>query len=173
MTFESWSKQVPKEFTSDPLWRVEAYRLAMFAADIAWHDSTTLLSDRRTIGLADQLNRAAGGVPSDIAEGYSRQSHRDQARFYEYGLGSAREARNWSYQGRHVLGEIVVQHRLSLLTQIIRLLLTMIPNERALALREEAEPYHLPGDIVPTADVPFANPQSSAPLHAPRTTHHA
>ncbi|HWB52906.1 MAG TPA: hypothetical protein VG722_01895, partial [Tepidisphaeraceae bacterium] len=54
----------------------------------------------------------------------------ERARFYEYALGSAREARNWYYAGRHILSEPVATHRMETTTQIIRLLLTMIPNQR-------------------------------------------
>ncbi len=170
MTYHDWLAAVPRTFTADPVWNVEAYRLAMFAADLAWHDSTKLLSDKRTLGLSDQLNRSAGGVPSDIAEGYSRQSHKDQARFYEYALGSARESRNWIYQGRHILAERVTAHRLELFSQIIRLLLTMIPNERANALREESgESYSL--NALLQAAVPFS--EADGLTHAPRTTHQA
>ena len=40
-----------------------------------------------------------------------------------------------------MLGGTVAQHRLSLLTQIIRLLLTMIPQQRGRILREQPLPY--------------------------------
>lgn len=73
--------------------------------------------------------------------GYSRGTGKDRARFYEYGLGSARESRDWYYKGRHILGETVVQHRLQLLTKVIRLLLTMIPQQRGRLLREETTLY--------------------------------
>jgi four helix bundle protein len=141
MTYVDWAKSVPPEITGDAVWRVESYRLSLFAADLAWTDVSKLVQDRRTISLADQLYRSAGAVSSDIVEGYSRSSHKDQARFYEYALGSAREARNWYYEGRHVLGQLVCAHRLQLLTQVIRLLLTMIPNERALVLKDEPADY--------------------------------
>jgi four helix bundle protein len=141
MTYNEWIKTVPQAITGDPLWRMEAYRLALFAADLAWPDVTKLIQDKRTIGLADQLYRSVGGVSGDIAEGYSRQSGKDQARFYEYALGSAREGRNWYYEGRHILGEAVSTHRLKLLTEIIRLLLTMIPNERGYKMHEDPWPY--------------------------------
>ena len=137
----AWEKSVPDSITTDPLWRVEAYRLALFSADLGWHDVTKLMSDRRTRGLADQLYRALGGIGSQIGEGYSRGTGRDRARFYEYALGSARESRDWYYKARHVLGESVVAHRLNLLTQIARLLLVMIPDQRGQQMREEAAAY--------------------------------
>ncbi len=155
MNYNDWSKTVPQAITGDPLWKMEAYRLALFAADLAWPDVTKLIQDKRTIGLADQLYRSVGGVSSDIAEGYSRQSGKDQARFYEYALGSAREGRNWYYEGRHILGEAVSTHRMNLLTEIIRLLLTMIPTERGYKLQEDPVPYDsLPMDLFDNPPMP-------------------
>jgi len=98
MTYEEWLASVPPELTNDPLWRMEVYRLAIFAGDLAWHDVSRLVDDKRTVSLADQLYRAVGSVSANVAEGYSRRSGKDQARFYEYALGSAREARGWYYQ---------------------------------------------------------------------------
>jgi four helix bundle protein len=141
MTFNEWVESVPRELKEDPLWRMEVYRLSVFVVDLAWPDVTKLIKDRRTISLADQLYRAAGSVSANIAEGYGRQSGKDQARYYEYALGSAREARNWYYQSRHVLTEPVALHRIRLLTQIIRLLLTIIPSERGYKLQEEPVKY--------------------------------
>jgi four helix bundle protein len=141
MNLEDWIDTVPRAITGDPLWKIEAYRLALFAADLAWHDATKLMSDRRTIGLSDQLYRAVGSIGSNIAEGYSRGFRRDRARFYEYGLGSARESRDWYYKGRHILGQSVVTHRMDLLTQIIRLLLVMVPEQRGDYMKEEAAEY--------------------------------
>jgi four helix bundle protein len=131
MNYENWVKTVPGEITNDSLWKMEAYRLALFVADLGWYDVTKLASDRRTLDLAGQLYRALGSIEANISEGYSRGGGRDRARFYEYALGSARESRGWYYKGRHVSGEAVVQHRMHVLTHIIRLLLTMIPDQRS------------------------------------------
>ena len=111
MTFGEWMETVPQELKGDPLWRMEVYRLGLFAADLAWPDVTKLVQDKRTIGLADQLYRAAGSTSANIAEGYGRQSGKDQARYYEYALGSAREARDWYYKARHVLTNTVAMHQ--------------------------------------------------------------
>jgi len=166
---KEWVDKVPRVIRDDPVWRVEVYRLALFAGDLAWHDCTKLLSDKRTIGMADQLNRSAGAISGDITEGYSRRSGKDQARFYEYGLGSAREARDWYYKGRHVLGVEVTDHRMELLKRIIKSLLTIIPNERGYKMREDESPYS--ADLSHLLDNP---PMSDAEQpHAPRTTHHA
>jgi four helix bundle protein len=141
MTFEEWLASVPVEITDDALWRMEVYRLALFASDLAWHDVSRLVQDKRTISLSDQLYEAVGSISANIAEGYSRSSGKDEARFYEYSLGSAREARTWYFQGRHVLGATVTLHRIRLLTQIIRLLRTIMPAERRRKLAEERVTY--------------------------------
>jgi four helix bundle protein len=153
MNYEEWERTVPGEITADSLWKMEAYRLGLFAADVGWHDVTKLMQDRRTLGLSDQLYRSLGSVSANLAEGYSRGTGKDRARFHEHALGSARESRDWYYKGRHVLGEAVAQHRLSLLTQIIRLLLTMIPQQRGRILREQPLPYQPnPGHSEPAVD---------------------
>jgi four helix bundle protein len=141
MNYAEWEKVVPAEVTEDSLWKMKAYRLGLFAADIAWHDATKLMGDRRTMRHADQLFSAVGSISANIAEGYSRGTGRDRARFYEYALGSAREARTWYYQCRHTLGETLVAHRLGFLTEIARLLLTMVPNQRGNVLRETGPEY--------------------------------
>src|SRR6266436_659514 len=128
MKYPDWLKTVPVEIREDPLWNIEAYRLALFTADLAWHDITKLFRDGRTLKLAGQLFEAVGSVGANISEGYSRGHQKDRARFYEYALGSARESRTWYFDGRFVLGESVAHHRIQLHTQIIRLLLKMMPS---------------------------------------------
>jgi four helix bundle protein len=141
MTYAEWEETVPISIRDDSVWNSKAYRLALFLSDLAWRDSTKLLTDKRTISLADQLLRSAGGISANIEEGYSRGTGRDRARFYEYGLGSARESRGWYYKGRRILGEEVSAHRISLLTEIIKLLITMIPDQRGQVLRETTVHY--------------------------------
>ena len=140
-SYEGWLESVPAVLKEDSLWKMEAYRLALFAADIGWFDVTKLMRDRRTLGLANQLYEALGSMGANLSEGYSRGTGRDRARFYEYALGSARESRTWYYGGRHVLGESVVAHRLRLLTKIIRLVLKMVPQQRGSAIREQEVVY--------------------------------
>ena len=132
---------------------MEAYRLGLFIADVGWHDVTKLMRDKRTLDSSDQLYRALGSISANLAEGYSRGTGKDRARFHKYALGSARESRDWYYKGRHVVGEAVTRHRLSLLTQIIRLLLTMIPQQRGRVLREQGISYQTDSDgLEPTVD---------------------
>lgn len=141
MDYVDWERSVPSAITSDSLWKMQAYRRALYAADIGWHDVTRLVRDRRTTSLADQLYRALGSVSANLAEGYSRGTGKDRARFYEYALGSARESRDWYYRARHVLGETATIERLRVLSEIVRLLLVMVPHQQASAVREDTAVY--------------------------------
>ena len=143
MQYQEWEALVPESVKADVLWKVTVYRLALLLADLGWHDTTRLVQDRRTVALADQLYRAVGSISANIAEGYSRGTSKDRARFYEYALGSARESRDWYYKARYILTEQITQHRFQLLTDIIRLLLTMIPQQRNHTLRERELTYEL------------------------------
>jgi four helix bundle protein len=153
MTYEEWEMKVPEVIREDSLWKMAAYRLSLFLADLAWHDVTKLVQDRRTIGLSGQLYEALCSVSANIAEGYSRGTSKDRARFYEYALGSARESRDWYFKSRHILGENVVQHRRQLLTETIRLLLTMVPQQRNHHLREEGLLYQTASDTSQSKDL--------------------
>lgn len=141
MTYDEWLADVPQEIQQDALWQTTVYRQALFSGDLAWADATKLAQDRRTLAIADQLYRAVGGVSTTIAEGYGRISGKDQARYYEYALGSAREARDWYFKGRYILGPEVVDHRLKLLAQIIRQLIMMVPKYRGRRIAEVTETY--------------------------------
>ena len=77
MNYENWLRSVPATITDDTLWKVEVYRLSLFAADPGWH----------------------------------------------------------------VLGEAVTAHLMSLLTQVIRLFLTMVPDQRGSLLHQDGLPY--------------------------------
>lgn len=148
----TWSAMVPEAITADPLWRMKVYRLALFLGDLAWHDATKLVSDRRTVSLANQLFKSVGSIGANIAEGYSRRSGKDRTRFYEYALGSARESRHWYYVGRYVLSDEVTEHRIKLLAEIARLLLAIIPKERIHNLAEEHAGYETDQPIL--MDIP-------------------
>lgn len=145
MDYEAWVSRVPDEITQDTLWRAKAYRLALFIADLGWEDVGNLQKDKRMKVLADQLFRSLGSISANIAEGYSRGTGRDRARFYEYALGSARESRDWYYKARHVLGEELTQSRIELLVEIIKLLLAMVPDQRRSGIREIDHTYDSDG----------------------------
>jgi four helix bundle protein len=141
MNYTEWERGVPADIKGDGLWKMEVYRLALFMSDLSWIDVTRLVQDRRTVKLSDQLYSAVGSIGANVAEGHGRSSGKDRVRFYEYALGSGREGRDWYDKGRHVLGDAVAAHRMHLLTQIVRLLLTMIPDQRHISLKDEPVPY--------------------------------
>ncbi|HNB53098.1 MAG TPA: four helix bundle protein [Anaerolineales bacterium] len=121
---------------------MEVYRIALFISDIGWPDVSKLMRDPRTIKVADQLFRALGSISANISEGYSRSTGKARALYMEHALGSARESRDWYFKARFLLGTEVTNHRLEILTQIIRLLLTMLPEQRKLTrISEEPAPY--------------------------------
>ena len=159
MTFDSWKEQVPDAIRDDPLWGMRVYQLSLFASDVSWRDAGTLRDEERTQSVADQLYRAVGSIGANVAEGYSRGTGRDRARFYEYALGSARESRDWYFKGRFGLGKDVVQHRLDFMTEIIRLLLTIIPQQRGGEIREPDPPYKASDEQMESLleNVPFAS----------------
>lgn len=150
-----WERGLSDEITKDKLWRMKAYRLSIFLGAIGWRDVTKLLEDRRTAGVADQLYRAIGSIGANIAEGYSRNSGKDRVRYYEYTLGSARESKHWYAHSEPILTKKVVNHRLNVASEIIKLLLIIVPLEREIVLKETAAEYEVLGEletIIPFAD---------------------
>ncbi|MBE0683310.1 MAG: four helix bundle protein [Anaerolineales bacterium] len=141
MRYVEWQAGVPDDIKGDSLWKLEVYRLGLFVADIAWQDALVLNKTSLTRGLADQLYRAVCSISANIAEGYSRSTGKDRARFLEYSLGSARESRDWYYKSKQVLSPEVIKHRMGLTTHIIAMLTSMIPHQRKNAIREEQAPY--------------------------------
>jgi four helix bundle protein len=148
MNFEDWQATVAEAFKKDALWKMSVYPYSLFIGEIGWFDVTKLQGDSRLYKVTNQLYCSLGSISANISEGYSRGSNKERAHFYEYALGSARESRDWYYKSRHVLGEKVFEHRLGFLTQIIRLLLTMVPQQRGKSLHEEPAMYRTGEDIL-------------------------
>jgi len=130
VTYGEWEASVPEDIKADTLWKIRAYKLGLFLSDLVWTDADVLLANRKTISVADQLVRAAGKISACVAEGYSRDTGKARAIFYEYAMGSAREARDWYYKARRTYDAKVVKHRMDLATQIIKLTLKMTSVER-------------------------------------------
>jgi four helix bundle protein len=141
MKYTEWILTVPSEIKNDPIWKLEVYRLALFADDIGWHDVLALSKEKLIWSVADQLHRSLGSISANLTEGYSRSKGLDRARFIETSLGSARESRDWYYKSRHVLRAEVIQHRIGLTTHIIGMLTPMIPHQRKNAIREDQAEY--------------------------------
>ncbi|SRR6056297_969161 len=141
MRYKEWTTKIPEEITNDALWRMNVYRYALFLADVAWNDVNKLSKNKLLISSCDQLYRSAGSVSANISEGYSRRSNLDQARFYEYALGSARECRGWYFKVRHKMNKQILDSRLELITEIIKMLLYIVPNQRGSKISEPEVTY--------------------------------
>jgi len=142
MNYAEWIETVPSQITNDPIWKLEVYRLALFADDLGWQDVQKLSKEKLMFSVADQLHRSLGSISANLTEGYSRSKGLDRARFIEIALGSARESRDWYYKSHHVLPADVVKHRIELITKIISMLAPMISHQRRNALREEQAEYN-------------------------------
>ena len=127
--FNEWVRGADLSRRGDPLWSVQAYRLSLYAVDCHAHDRREC-SALQTAAVLDQLTRAVGSIAANIAEGYSRSTVPDRARFYGYALGSTREAIAW-YDSLKLELDVLAEDRQATLIQIRRLLLTTLRNSRA------------------------------------------
>lgn len=71
-----------------------------------WQKSTRLSVDlyrhfatQKDFGFRDQITRSGLSIPSNIAEGYERNSDKEMVRFLTYSKGSAGELRTQIYIG--------------------------------------------------------------------------
>jgi four helix bundle protein len=116
--------------TSDPLWQIAAYRKALAFVDVARSDATIIGRSRVYEATSRQLFRAVASIPANIAEGYSRSTGLDRARFFEYALGSSRESLVWYYAGQTMLTEELLRDRAFRIVELRRLLISSVRRER-------------------------------------------
>ena len=126
----AFEERPPADLFGDPIWRLPAYRISLFLADVALADTTLLQKQRCPARIVDQLSRAVDSISINITEGYSKYSGRERARYYETALGSARESRDWYRRAIPWLGEQESLERAALLTRVIKILLVAVPQER-------------------------------------------
>jgi four helix bundle protein len=79
--------------------KLEVWQKAIDFADLIYSETRTFPSEER-FGLTNQLRRAAVSISSNIAEGSSRSSRTDFARFAEIAAGSVFEAVSQSFIAR-------------------------------------------------------------------------
>lgn len=130
VNYETWVEQVPNCVQRDPLWEFETYRKALFLSDLAWLDCEKLQSHKLGRTLVGQLLRSSSSVSANIEEGYGRGFGKDYSRFLRIALGSAREARGWYYRNRQALDQEVVEHRMNLLSILIKNLTITAEQQR-------------------------------------------
>src|SRR6478752_6969748 len=107
---------VPEAMREDPIWRLAAYRYALYLAELVQQDIPKIRANPKTRSLTDQLIHAVGSISANIAEGYSRTSAAD---------------REWLFKVRHALDRDVTTARIVLATRIMKILTIAIKRERA------------------------------------------
>jgi four helix bundle protein len=86
--------------------KLDVWQKAIDFADLVYNKTRAFPSDER-FGLTNQLRRAAVSISSNIAEGSSRSSKSDFARFVEIATGSVFE----------VVSQAFIAHRQSFLSE--------------------------------------------------------
>src|SRR5436189_1707347 len=79
--------------------KLDVWHRAVDFADLVYTDTRNFPSDER-FGLTNQIRRAAVSISSNIAEGTSRSSKSDFARFIEIATGSVFEAVSQAFIAR-------------------------------------------------------------------------
>lgn len=130
ITFEEWAGTVPQSIRQDPLWKLQVYPKSLYLFELVWQDCAILVRDPRGRAIAEQLIRSAGSICANIEEGYGRGYGKEFSHFLRISIGSARESRGWYYRAHHLLPEDVLEHRLSLLDEIIAMLAPNIERQR-------------------------------------------
>jgi four helix bundle protein len=128
--FSEFERAITSAERDDVIWRIRAYQLGRYLMPCAREDLRLL--HRRVLGrpVVSQLWRAIGSIPANIAEGYSRGTGPDRARFLEYALGSTRESIVWYEAGRKILPDADIEARIGVLDQVKRLLISTLPRIR-------------------------------------------
>jgi len=84
----SEEKKKIKSFTDLNAWR-EGHKLVLIV-----YKATRGFPKEEQFSLTDQLRRAATSITNNVAEGFSRSSGKDKAKFYYTSLGSLTEVQN-------------------------------------------------------------------------------
>jgi len=79
--------------------KLDVWQKAIDFADLVYNQTRNFPADER-FGLTNQMRRAAVSISSNIAEGTSRMSQTDFARFIEIATGSVFEVVSQSFIGR-------------------------------------------------------------------------
>jgi len=124
MRYDEWQASVPKEIRDEGFWQFYGYRKALFFYEVCWQDCERLLDHPLGRTVSQQLIRSAGSISANIEEGYGRGYGKDRLRFLRIALGSARESKGWYYRAKELLSPEVLEHRLSLTSEVIALLVT-------------------------------------------------
>jgi len=119
MNYQVWERSVPPQIRADGVWSQEAYRLALFLADLAWHDANDLAKHRRTIKLGADLLEAMSGVAAGLARAHDRSVNAERRIALEESLAAARAGAGIYHGCRHVLGQEIIMHRIRILNHVL------------------------------------------------------
>jgi four helix bundle protein len=126
----AWEMTCSPAITSDVIWKLDAYRAALFLLHVSNGDGQALRAARPDEKAASQLTEAAASISSHVGEGYSRATRADRLRFLGYALGSTRECVSWYLAARGALTDEVIEERLVLVMRLRSLILGMIRSLR-------------------------------------------
>ena len=126
----AWERTCPEPITSDVIWKLDAYRAALYLQHAARSDCKLLRATRHDEATLQQLTRAADSISANLSEGYSRSTSADRLRFLAYALGSVRECVPWYQAIRDAIPDATIDERLRLVARIRSLLLGMIRSIR-------------------------------------------
>jgi four helix bundle protein len=135
---EAWERSCPEAITTHSLWKLDAYRAALYLLDVSRRDIRAMHHVAGP-GLRNQLLTSTGSVSANLAEGYSRSTRADRLRFYDYSLGSVRESVTWYYAVADCATLATFGDRLLLVARVRSLVLGLIRSTRLRASRKRFE----------------------------------
>jgi four helix bundle protein len=128
-----WERTCHPALTSDVIWKLDAYRCALFLLELAHNDFAGLARGPMSKAVADQLLYAVASISANIGEGFSRPTRADRLRFLGYALGSVRESVSWYLAVRGSIESATFDARLALAAHVRALLIGLIRSVRAKA----------------------------------------
>jgi four helix bundle protein len=92
------------------------------------YKTTKMLPKEETYSLSDQMRRAAVSIPSNIAEGYGRQTQKSYAQFLTIARGSAFELETQILLCRKIyqISSEITKSLLSAISEITKMLTSLI-----------------------------------------------
>ena len=126
----AWELTCSRALTTDVIWKLDAYRAALFLLHVSRGDCQVVRAARPDDTTPPQLTSAAASASAHLSEGYSRSTRADRLRFLGYSLGSARECVSWYEATRGVLPDETIEERLMLVMRVRSLLLGLIRSLR-------------------------------------------
>ncbi len=98
----------------------------------AMYKLTSIFPNNEQFVIISQIHRAAISIPSNIAEGYARRSHKEYLQFFAIAYGSALELETQLIIGQQLNLASIDNFRISnaLLEEIIKMLYVMVYREK-------------------------------------------